>query len=1154
MQLRVVMHVSIQMDGVDRKSWRYLMDGGWHHIALTYDSASGKKCIYIDGFCPTGFEKTVVKSKVSGTNARISINPSVTSYQKLYAAVDEMAFYNIALTPDRVYKNYTEAFAGSPYSNGGTTPPIASPVTAPIDTLEFPIGHIQGSTSSLAVDDSMVAQLKQFPLPRYKTGHIFPRISNWIALDYASGQLQRPAPTVYQQTKIGQDLQEQIVTKFNYYHSYVINIGRTGEFGDTMKFNGAFIKQGNANPSWPSQIQTYWQQLNPRNAGFQSTSNYADNKRCPPNHYLRTGTTPPYFFIDASGNNITGTTTTDTSRRVLSPISPLDSIRQDGLTQKYNIQQLLSKITKPINFVSENAENLNYWNDAALQNDPAVVLDKVASGLDWPTYKAAKLRLFTETYKNEWMSLPGFANTSYVQYTLFGMDGTNGTQSSFPIWAQMRYLQDYKASTTASKIRPTFDMYARWPSNWRYGTGPWKGWGNWVQGRNTELANGDTLAMPFISAGWNTNEEGNMRPAQMLGLLKCMANTGAESFHEGYFNDASSYQSPNPPPSDPKGYAWQFMMAPYTQAITSWYQSIFYNSKILDGDVIENYGNTSVKSFNFYSGCKDIIVTARQSNANTNQYILATTIQNFSNQKGNTPLIADAKISLTGSTVQFKTRRQGSVYFFEKNTNTFFQLDGWHEYTHPQRWSKDFVFEGELSERTPQFKTYDNTGHDYRNSYTVAHWSGSVDSLVYTFENRNDTTLYFWVRARVKTVGDTVNLRVWMDGLTVDTIKNITDTTWYYYRLDQGASVISYVHLLKNVTHRLRLLASNNDIEIDRIVLTPDNGDLFIEKTTVCAFTPAVTASGPTTFCQGGSVSLSATSGSFYSWSTGAATQAITVSSSGTYTVTVTDGAGCTGSDDITVTVDTLPAAPTLTITDSTLCVGSTATIGMTTSYTTYLWSTLQTTATITTGTAGIYNVRVTNSFGCEAISRDITIDIVAKPTVNIAPNVDFSICQDSSAVLIADSLSGYTYTWKNGNTTVQSGLSPRYTVSVQGLYTVNVTDAAAQCTYPSVDTVNILVRSCATCEKPYGYSTGTVTKNSVVIGWKSNIQVQYFIVTVINNFTGQVAIPQYCNSSARKTTITGLQPGKTYRYIITAVCTNGQTLTTAPRYFITKN
>src|SRR5206468_1817493 len=50
--------------------------------------------------------------------------------------------------------------------------------------------------------------------------------------------------------------------------------------------------------------------------------------------------------------------------------------------------------------------------------------------------------------------------------------------------------------------------------------------------------------------------------------------------------------------------------------------------------------------------------------------------------------------------------------------------------------------------------------------------------------------------------------------------------------------------------------------------------------------TPSITASGPTTFCNGGSVTLTAPAGYSYVWSTSATSQSITVTTSGNYTVT----------------------------------------------------------------------------------------------------------------------------------------------------------------------------------------------------------------------------------------------------------------------------
>ncbi|NLJ07594.1 MAG: choice-of-anchor D domain-containing protein, partial [Sphingobacteriales bacterium] len=72
----------------------------------------------------------------------------------------------------------------------------------------------------------------------------------------------------------------------------------------------------------------------------------------------------------------------------------------------------------------------------------------------------------------------------------------------------------------------------------------------------------------------------------------------------------------------------------------------------------------------------------------------------------------------------------------------------------------------------------------------------------------------------------------------------------------------------------------------------------------------SITANGPLSFCAGSSVTLTASTGNSYLWSNTATTQSINVSSSGTYTVQVSNSYGCTSvSSGVTVTVYSLPLA-----------------------------------------------------------------------------------------------------------------------------------------------------------------------------------------------------------------------------------------------------
>jgi len=78
-----------------------------------------------------------------------------------------------------------------------------------------------------------------------------------------------------------------------------------------------------------------------------------------------------------------------------------------------------------------------------------------------------------------------------------------------------------------------------------------------------------------------------------------------------------------------------------------------------------------------------------------------------------------------------------------------------------------------------------------------------------------------------------------------------------------------------------------------------------ISITGYIAATPTISVGGATTFCAGGSVSLTALpAGANYTWSNGANTQTINPTTSGTYTVTINDAVGCSGVPNSPVVVN----------------------------------------------------------------------------------------------------------------------------------------------------------------------------------------------------------------------------------------------------------
>jgi hypothetical protein len=202
---------------------------------------------------------------------------------------------------------------------------------------------------------------------------------------------------------------------------------------------------------------------------------------------------------------------------------------------------------------------------------------------------------------------------------------------------------------------------------------------------------------------------------------------------------------------------------------------------------------------------------------------------------------------------------------------------------------------------------------------------------------------------------------------------------------------------------------------------------------TITVITPSttITAAGPTTFCQGGSVTLN-TSGSptsGYAWSNGGTGQQITVTQAGSYTVTVTES-GCTAAATNTIPVTVNSATDSKTPSGPlTFCQGGSVTLDAGTGPTAYSWSNSTTGQSITVTQGGTYTVTVTQN-GCTASdSRNV---VVNNTTVTVTPDGATTFCQGGDVEL--DAGAGYaSYNWSTGATgqtiTVTSGNT--YTVTV---------------------------------------------------------------------------------------------------------------------------
>ncbi len=203
----------------------------------------------------------------------------------------------------------------------------------------------------------------------------------------------------------------------------------------------------------------------------------------------------------------------------------------------------------------------------------------------------------------------------------------------------------------------------------------------------------------------------------------------------------------------------------------------------------------------------------------------------------------------------------------------------------------------------------------------------------------------------------------------------------------------------------------------------------------------APSVSGSLSVCQGSSSTLSAPAGFTYLWSTGATTQTINVTAAGSYTVTITDGLGCSNSSTVAVAVNT---RPTVTVSGSaTVCAGQSVTLTAV-GGATYLWNTGVTTNTLTVTPSAntTYSVIGTNVAGCsDTATFSVVVDAI--PTMSGTPTITNAGCGLSNGSITGVSIvgTGLTYNWTN-SANVSVGTTADLSNVPAGVYNLTATKA----------------------------------------------------------------------------------------------------------------
>ena len=252
-------------------------------------------------------------------------------------------------------------------------------------------------------------------------------------------------------------------------------------------------------------------------------------------------------------------------------------------------------------------------------------------------------------------------------------------------------------------------------------------------------------------------------------------------------------------------------------------------------------------------------------------------------------------------------------------------------------------------------------------------------------------------------------------------------TSPYSYSWNNGQTTSSATNLIAG-SYTIIVTGANSCSQTATVSITQPN-PLSVNITPV----------SPST-CKGSSVTLSAGFGySSYSWSSGQTIASIIIlpTTTTTYSATVSDVNGCTGSNSTMVTVNPVPSTPNVTAGGSTtFCQGGFVILYAPIGYSSYVWSPSgQTTTSITVSATGNYFVTVSNAQGCSASSSLTNINVNPLPSATLS--ITAPICGNNNGnvtITIGGGTPPFTYSWNNGNTTsIVTGLtgSPTQTLIV---------------------------------------------------------------------------------------------------------------------------
>src|SRR3989339_551458 len=647
----------IPLDGYNQNSFDYYFDKQWHHFILSYDQSSGLAQICVDGLCPEKFSNkdSIIKGRLNNIDSDFLVgylknSSGIEDSDVMF--MDQIAFYNKPLSKGQISKHYLDAVKNKLDYSFQELKEINNPssISEELRCEDYYPGF-KSDKLNCGQEVNHIAQLNYFPDARFKEDLLLGKLHVWSSYQY-------PTITPFLDRNIDDQAVNQTSIRYNWElpDEYYVR-----DFNGKLKV--AFV-EGKAigTPISPGAPLDYV-------LGNTANGVYGDGKKFRDNLEI-------IYKLIGEKSRISYLIEND-------EVPPASDGKPDDFIYDKNVRDKIIDFYK-LNVDKQILDNIDYskiiWENfstnptsSGISQENAQILKQVYD-LDWNHFLLVNK---TDNFRNKFLG----AIKNHPVFT------SNAAINNYEIG---EHRKDQWDVIHTSSDKANLSLYPHDKFNWRY----WPGWIQVAIRSNTAAKSqfSQSTYWPLISTGFyehTTDVEKDFTPAQWLGWLKSMVVSGAEHFT--YITNQNDNDYPI------IKWAWKFAVPAYAQAIGSQAGEEFFYCKdgrcpkLLEGDIDIPYHN--IKEFSFFYNDYSYWNVVKKSR-NGDKLLISTTKQTGIVSPNETVTInnVDGISSLT-----LPTRRQGSVYIYNKNNQSLIQLDSWHKDTHPWYWSRSpIMWEAEL--------------------------------------------------------------------------------------------------------------------------------------------------------------------------------------------------------------------------------------------------------------------------------------------------------------------------------------------------------------------------------------------------------------------------------------------------------------------------